>query len=92
MICRKYSVTGRVQGVGFRYFVARVGNQLRLRGIVRNLRDGSVECVAGGSPEVLARLESQLRQGPPASQVAAVSVVEESGALAANLPDGFEIL
>lgn len=68
---RRYLVRGRVQGVGFRVFVARLGRDLALDGWVRNLPDGrSVEALAGGEPSKLDLFERALRDGPPGSYVA----------------------
>lgn len=67
-----FRVTGRVQGVGFRMFVQSTARRLQLRGWVRNLPDGSVECAAAGSADELRQLESELRRGPPLSRVEAV--------------------
>jgi acylphosphatase len=63
------NVRGRVQGVGFRYFVVREASGLGLDGFVANERDGSVHVVAEGSPAVLDELLELLRAGPPASVV-----------------------
>jgi acylphosphatase len=68
----RYVVSGRVQGVGFRWFVMREATRLDLAGYVRNLPDGSVEVVAQGPSAGLASLESALRHGPPAARVQAV--------------------
>lgn len=65
-------VYGRVQGVGFRYFVIRHGQALGLRGYVRNNYDGSVEVLAQGPRPALERLLALLRQGPPAAYVSEV--------------------
>ena len=62
-------VRGRVQGVGFRAFVAREARQLGLGGYARNLPDGSVEVVASGHPLQLDLLAARLRAGPPLSRV-----------------------
>jgi len=62
-------VTGRVQGVGYRYFVLRAARELGLRGTVRNLRGDQVETVAEGERADLERLAVALRQGPPAARV-----------------------
>jgi acylphosphatase len=62
-------VRGRVQGVGFRYFVLREATYLELDGFVANERDGSVHVVAEGPSEVLDALLERLRDGPPASIV-----------------------
>lgn len=66
---RRYRVRGRVQGVGFRFFVERVAGDLRLRGWVRNCADGSVEVLAEGELEVLDRFEEALRRGPRMARV-----------------------
>jgi acylphosphatase len=66
---RGYVVRGRVQGVGFRWFVQRTGLQLGLAGHVRNLRDGGVEAHARGSNEALGAFEAALWRGPPSSRV-----------------------
>lgn len=68
------TVTGRVQGVGFRWFVRRVACSMRLTGSVRNTSDGSVEVVAEGEGAALQRLLEALRQGPPGAKVESVSI------------------
>lgn len=73
MSCVRYIVRGRVQGVGFRAYVLRQANALALRGFVRNLTDGGVECIACGEAEALARLAQHLRQGPPHARVESLS-------------------
>lgn len=62
-------VQGRVQGVGFRYFVIQRAVQLGLRGYVRNESDGSVEVVAQGPRTALERLVTHLWQGPAGAYV-----------------------
>jgi len=69
MTARNYIVSGRVQGVGFRWFVDHEARQLGLAGWVRNNVDGSVEVLAMGSEEQLAALGQKLRQGPRAARV-----------------------
>ena len=66
---RRFLVTGRVQGVGFRWFVHREASELDLRGWVRNTEDGDVEVVASGSAEDIAELRASLREGPRGSRV-----------------------
>jgi acylphosphatase len=66
-------VTGRVHGVGFRYFVFREAQALGLVGWVANVADGSVQCVAEGPRDRLESLLERLREGPPASIVDGVS-------------------
>jgi acylphosphatase len=66
------TVRGRVQGVGFRYFVLREATALELTGWVANTREGSVRCVAEGPREQLEALLERLRAGPPAAIVEGV--------------------
>lgn len=68
-------VRGRVQGVGYRYFVAERARDLRLVGTVRNLRNGGVQVVAEGEEGALEALLVSLRQGPGMSHVDDVVVV-----------------
>ena len=67
-------IRGDVQGVGFRYFLAREARKLGLRGWVRNRDDGSVEFVAEGPKADLERLLEAARRGPGHARVAGVSV------------------
>ncbi len=76
METRRYLVRGRVQGVGFRWFVEAEARTLGLAGWVRNNPDGCVEVLAAGSREQLAALRSRLAQGPRASRVDAVDESE----------------
>jgi len=62
-------VSGRVQGVGFRYFVMRHAQAEKLYGYVRNLNDGRVEFVLQGDVDSVARVLGQIRVGPDYSQV-----------------------
>src|SRR5579864_530365 len=62
-------VYGRVQGVGFRYFVIEEAQLLGLRGYARNASDGSVEVLAQGPRPALERLLTMLRRGPSAARV-----------------------
>jgi acylphosphatase len=66
---RAYRITGRVQGVGYRYFARGHARSLGLKGWVRNRSDGSVEVHAEGPAERLDALEALLRQGPPHGDV-----------------------
>lgn len=65
-------VRGRVQGVGFRYFVLRAAAEADLDGWVANGADGSVRCRAEGSPAALEALLEALRTGPSGARVEAV--------------------
>jgi acylphosphatase len=73
---RRYVVRGRVQGVGFRWFVEREAHMLGIAGWVRNNPDGSVEVLAMGTREQLAGLRSRLREGPRAARVDDVDELE----------------
>ncbi len=86
---RQWLVEGRVQGVGFRYFVRRQAHALGLSGWVRNLPDGRVEARAQGDPAALERLEAALGSGPPHAQVRHVEKQEISVEQAE--PNPFEI-
>jgi len=71
-------ITGRVQGVGFRFFVRRNAHQLGLTGSVRNRTDGTVEVVAEGSNQDLQEFVTKLRTGPQMSWVQDVAVQWET--------------
>jgi acylphosphatase len=89
MIRRRYRIEGRVQGVGFRWFVARAARELGVAGWVRNLADGAVLCEAQGEPLALSRFEDELRRGPASARVSAVRVDDcEPGAEEA----GFDVV
>jgi acylphosphatase len=64
-----FLVRGRVQGVGFRWFVQREAAELNLHGWVRNTEDGDVEIVAAGTPEDLSELRAAIRRGPRGARV-----------------------
>jgi len=66
------AVLGRVQGVGFRWFVRERARALGLTGWVRNRQDGSVEVLAEGSDAALRELRALLRAGPSGAKVSAV--------------------
>lgn len=66
---RRWLVSGRVQGVGYRYFVERAATALNLTGYAENLDDGRVEVYAAGSVEALDELAGHLRRGPRYSEV-----------------------
>ena len=86
----RFLVRGRVQGVGFRWFVMRVANGLQLAGYVRNLSDGQVEVCAKGAPEALERLELELARGPHGARVEFVEKQKLSHEI--EQPNSFEIL
>ena len=72
MLIRRIFVRGRVQGVGFRDFVARAAEHEGAEGWVRNRRDGSVEVVFSGAAETVAAMIDICRKGPPSSRVDAL--------------------
>ena len=71
---RRWRISGRVQGVGYRAFAARAGRALNLRGGARNLDDGRVEVIASGAVHALDRLEAALGEGPGLARVSRVDV------------------
>jgi len=68
-----FLVKGRVQGVGFRWFVHREASELELKGWVRNTEDGDVEVLVAGEEEDLVDLREALRKGPRGSRVDSVT-------------------
>jgi acylphosphatase len=75
-----FLVSGMVQGVGFRWFVARHARSLGLSGYARNLPDGRVEVVVSGPERVLPDLEELLRTGPAYAQVEKVERSDQPAA------------
>jgi acylphosphatase len=75
-LARLYRVRGRVQGVGFRFFVERAANSIGLTGWARNLDDGDVEVYAAGSAAQLSELAGLLRKGPRWAEVRGVDESE----------------
>ncbi len=76
MTARRYLVSGRVQGVGFRWWVRSKAMELGLGGWVRTLPDGRVEVVAGGEDGALTVLEDGLQHGPRYALVEKVENIE----------------
>jgi len=85
-----FLIRGRVQGVGFRWFVHREASELGLRGWVRNTDDGAVEVVASGPLEDLVELRAELKKGSRGSRVDKVIEHELDESEAAGLRE-FEI-
>jgi acylphosphatase len=83
-------VSGRVQGVGFRWFVREAARQHRLAGWVRNRSDGSVELEASGEDGAFREFIETIRQGPPGARVE--NVRELSSNHAETLPQPFTIM
>jgi acylphosphatase len=80
-VARRYVIRGRVQGVGFRYFIADAAAREGIAGWVRNLADGRVEIAAEGDAEAVDRFERAVRQGPSHARVDEIDVTE-------NVPSG----
>ena len=89
IVARRYVVTGRVQGVGYRNFVEHLANKIEIDGYVRNLGDGSVEVLAMGTPENLYKLRKGLERGPMMARVSGVS--EEPSAVESRYAGNFTI-
>lgn len=69
---KRWLVRGRVQGVGYRWFLLRQAERVGIRGFARNLPDGNVEVVGQGSVAALAEFAQALVAGPPGASVEAV--------------------
>lgn len=82
------AVKGRVQGVGFRWFVRERARALGLTGWVRNTQDGAVEVLAVGNDDALQRLRSLLRSGPSGARVSDIEDQEVPPTIAALDPFG----
>ncbi len=70
-------VRGRVQGVGFRWFVRELASELQLGGWVMNRHDGAVEVLADGADAAVARLRAALERGPAGAAVERVDVLDD---------------
>ena len=76
-------ISGRVQGVGFRYHMERKARELGVTGWVRNRRDGTVEATAQGTPEAVEAMIAWARHGPPSALVTDLKISDGSGDYAA---------
>jgi acylphosphatase len=85
----KILLSGRVQGVGFRYFAYMNAQKYNIKGYVRNLANRDVEIVAVGKSEDLERFLQKMRVGPPAARIDNISVEELSET---TIYDSFQIL
>jgi len=88
MLARRYLISGRVQGVGYRMFAQRAASEAGIRGWVRNLSDGRVEAHAIGPAAALEDFEAQLRRGPALGEVRGVEAID--GVADAKI-EGFDI-
>jgi acylphosphatase len=80
-VARRYVVNGRVQGVGFRYFMHETAAREGVHGWVRNLPDGRVEAAVEGDAEAIDRFERALRHGPRGARVEQLDIEH-------TVPDG----
>jgi acylphosphatase len=87
MIARHLLISGRVQGVGYRYRMTEAAGELGITGWVRNRRDGTVEAVVAGEEAAVDRMIAWARRGPRSAAVTDVTVTETTGTY-----DGFELL
>jgi acylphosphatase len=88
------TIRGRVQGVGYRAWVEHHATASRLEGWVRNRRDGGVEALFSGPPEIVDNMVALCRRGPPSARVEAVTE-EPAGPAELNLRragEGFSVL
>lgn len=76
-VARRYLVTGRVQGVGFRYFTEAAAVREGLLGWVQNLPDGRVDIVVEGEADAVERFERDVRRGPPGARISGVVAEEQ---------------
>jgi acylphosphatase len=81
-VAKHLTISGRVQGVGFRYSMAEAAERLGVTGWVRNRRDGTVEAVVDGTPDAVEAILAWARSGPRGARVTEVQVSE--------VPEGFE--
>jgi acylphosphatase len=88
LVARRYVLSGRVQGVGFRWFTHDAAAREGVQGWVRNLADGSVEVFVEGEVESVQRLEAAMRRGPASARVEEVTTEEHAPTGRAT---GFEI-
>ncbi|HSD99295.1 MAG TPA: acylphosphatase [Burkholderiales bacterium] len=79
VVTKHLIITGRVQGVGFRFYMERKARELGITGWVRNRRDGAVEAVVQGTTGAVESMIAWARRGPPSSIVAEVRVSDASG-------------
>ena len=87
-VARRFVISGRVQGVGFRYFTQNAAVREGVAGWVQNLPDGRVEAFVEGDEDAVTRVERALRSGPPGARVENVYVQDEE---AAGTLKGFRI-
>jgi len=88
-VIRRFLVLGKVQGVYFRHSTRLEANKLNIRGVARNMPDGSVDVLARGSAAAIAQLQTWLQRGPAHARVEEVREIAPDDA--APVPEGFDI-
>ena len=78
-VTKRLTISGRVQGVGFRFYMERKAREFGVAGWVRNCRDGSVEAMVQGSAGAVEAMIAWARRGPPSAVVAEVRIEDGSG-------------
>jgi len=78
-VTRHLAISGRVQGVGYRFYMQRKARELGLAGWVRNRHDGSVEAMIQGSADGVEAMTAWARRGPPSAAVTDVQIADGSG-------------
>ena len=78
-IIRHLKISGRVQGVGFRYHFSRTAREYGVHGWVRNRHDGSVEAMVSGTTDAVEKITAWARRGPPHAAVKDVEITAGSG-------------
>ena len=86
---RRFLIRGKVQGVYFRHSTRLEANRLGLRGIARNLPDGSVEVLAQGAAAAIGELRQWLHRGPARARVDEVQEMAPDGG--EPIPEGFNV-
>ncbi|HNQ60525.1 MAG TPA: acylphosphatase [Bacteroidales bacterium] len=76
MTALQITISGRVQGVGFRYYIFRAAQELRIKGIIKNLPDGKVYIEAEGDPQNIEIFLEKCREGPPLAYVTHIHITE----------------
>jgi acylphosphatase len=87
-VARRFLISGRVQGVGFRWFTKDAADREGVTGWVRNLPDGRVEALVEGEADAVTRVERFIRSGPPGARIQTVHVDTEP---AAGAHKGFSV-
>ena len=84
MVCYHVYITGKVQGVSFRYHTHELAAKLKLKGYVQNLEDGRVEIFVCGPVKDVEHLTSWAKQGPSGARVDSVEIKEIKGSISAE--------